>query len=250
MSLAHKPWSFVITMAGLGSRFRRAGYDRPKYMIATCGKTLFEWALEGLAAMARPGDVFVFIARREDSASAFIKERCAALGIADPVALELDAPTDGQATTALAAMPLVPAHHPMAIFNIDTGLAPGVLRREMARGAGWIPCFRAPGDGWSFCRADEQGRVLEVREKSRISEFATIGFYWFDSARRYRESYDAYYGVAGREEKGERYVAPLYNDIIASDGAVWLSEVEREGVIALGTPEDVKQFEQRQADPD
>lgn len=246
--MAQPGWSFVITMAGLGSRFRQAGYDGPKYMIETCGKTLFEWALEGLVAMAQPGDGFVFIARREDEASAFIRERCAALGIADPVTVELDAATDGQATTAMAAMPCVPAHLPMAIFNIDTGLVPGVLRRTDARGAGWIPCFRAPGEGWSFCRADEQGRVLEVREKSRISEFATIGFYWFDSARRYRESYESYYSVAGREEKGERYVAPLYNDVIAAGGAVWLTEVAREGVIALGTPDEVKQFEQRQAE--
>ena len=248
MTTARPGWSFVITMAGLGSRFRKAGYDCPKYMISTCGKTLFEWALEGLAVLAQPGDSFVFIARREDAAAGFIKSRCIALGIANAVTIELDAPTDGQATTALAAMPFLPAHQPMAIFNIDTGLVPGVLRREMARGAGWIPCFRALGDGWSFCRADAAGRVLEVREKSRISEFATIGFYWFDSARRYRDSYEAYYSVAGREEKGERYVAPLYNEVIATGGAVWLSEVAQDGVIALGTPEEVTLFEQRQAE--
>ena len=33
----------VITMGGLGSRFRKAGYTVPKYMIEAKGKTLFEW---------------------------------------------------------------------------------------------------------------------------------------------------------------------------------------------------------------
>ena len=38
----------VITMAGLGSRFRKAGYNVPKYMIEVHGKTLFEWSMESL----------------------------------------------------------------------------------------------------------------------------------------------------------------------------------------------------------
>ena len=38
----------VITMGGLGSRFREAGYTVPKYMIEAKGKTLFEWSLISL----------------------------------------------------------------------------------------------------------------------------------------------------------------------------------------------------------
>ena len=35
----------VITMGGLGSRFRKMGYQVPKYMIEAKGKSLFEWSL-------------------------------------------------------------------------------------------------------------------------------------------------------------------------------------------------------------
>ena len=38
----------VITMGGLGSRFRKAGYTVPKYMIEAKGKTLFEWSMISL----------------------------------------------------------------------------------------------------------------------------------------------------------------------------------------------------------
>ena len=71
--------------------------------------------------------------------------------------------------------------------------------------AGWIPCFPAPGDGWSFARLDDAGRVVELREKVRISDHATVGLYWFASAAQYCEIYRDYYAVAGREEKGERF---------------------------------------------
>ncbi len=243
MAADEKPWSFIITMAGMGSRFRNAGYDCPKYMIETCGKTLFEWSLTGLTHLLRDDDRFVFVARADDDASAFIKSKTAQMGIAQVQVIELDATTDGQATTAMLALDLLPADDPIAIFNIDTGLAPDALRRDEAVGDGWIPCFRAEGEGWSFCRTDDSGRVLEVREKVRISEWATIGFYWFSSATLYRDTYQRYYGVAGREEKGERYVAPLYNQIIADDGWVSLSDIPLSAVIPLGTPEEVTRFE-------
>ena len=40
--------TIIITMAGLGSRFKKAGYDCPKYMIEAKGKTLFEWSMDSL----------------------------------------------------------------------------------------------------------------------------------------------------------------------------------------------------------
>jgi dTDP-glucose pyrophosphorylase len=243
MTEAQKPWSFIITMAGLGSRFRNAGFDLPKYMIEARGRTLFEWSMLGLLDLKRPGDRFVFVARKDDGARDFVERQAGKLGIQESRVLEIDAMTDGQATTAMLALPHLDADNPIAIFNIDTGLKPGVLHRSDALGNGWIPCFRAEGNAWSFCRIDANLRVVEVREKARISDFATIGLYWFDSAKRYAETYARYYGVPGREEKGERYVAPIYNQIISDGGWVSWSEVDFSAVIPLGTPDEVLRFQ-------
>ena len=46
--------TIVITMAGLGSRFRKAGYEMPKYMIEDHGKTLFDWSMESLKGYEAP----------------------------------------------------------------------------------------------------------------------------------------------------------------------------------------------------
>lgn len=43
-----KKMNMIITMEGLGIRFRRAGYKMPKYMIEARGKTLFEWSMDSL----------------------------------------------------------------------------------------------------------------------------------------------------------------------------------------------------------
>lgn len=40
--------TIIITMAGMGMRFRNAGYTVSKYMIEAKGKTLFEWSMDSL----------------------------------------------------------------------------------------------------------------------------------------------------------------------------------------------------------
>jgi len=232
----------VITMAGFGSRFRNAGYALPKYMIEAREGTLFDWSMRGLQAFVEAGSPFVFVVRAADMAADFIRGKAAGHGIREIKVLELAEPTDGQATTARFAVGEMDAAAPMAIFNIDTGVAPGRLLPCQASGDGWIPCFRAPGDGWSFVSCDGSGRALEVREKKRISELATIGFYWFSSADLYARAYDAYYAVAGREERGERYVAPLYNQLISEGRVVMISEISFDAVTPLGTPDEVERF--------
>ena len=44
------------------------------------------------------------------------------------------------------------------------------------------------------------------------------------------------------EEKGERYIAPMYNQIIADGAAVSISQLAFEDVGMLGTPEQLEAF--------
>ena len=47
--------TIIITMAGLGTRFKKAGYQCPKYMIEAKGKTLFEWSMDSLVGYNQQG---------------------------------------------------------------------------------------------------------------------------------------------------------------------------------------------------
>lgn len=235
--------TLAITMAGAGSRFAAAGHDRPKYEIEALGRPLFDWSMLSLSAFRDAGWRFSFAVRAGLGAAAYVRERCAALAITVGSVLELEGLTDGQATTALLLAKRAPADQPFAIYNIDTYVAPGAMRPPHAGAqAGWVPCFPAPGEGWSFVRLGPDGAAVELREKRRISEHATVGLYWFDSARRYLDAYAAYYAVAGREEKNERYVAPLYNQLICEGARVTVTDLALAAVGMLGTPEQVEAF--------
>lgn len=229
-------------MAGAGSRFTKAGYTRPKYEIEVLGRPLFDWSMLSLQAFSEAGWHFHFTARDVD-APTYIVGRCAALGISDyqvDLVVEL---TDGQATTAMSMAEAADPNAPFAIYNIDTYVAPGAMAPPLGDGlVGWIPCFPAPGDGWSFARCNESGRVVELREKKRISDHATVGLYWFASAASYVEAYRSYYSDEKNLEKGERYVAPLYNHLIDAGERVEIAELALSDVGMLGTPDQVSEF--------
>lgn len=240
--MASSPTTMVITMAGFGSRFRDAGYQQPKYMIEARGATLFEWSLRSLDRFIQAGSPFIFVVRADEAAESFIQSRAKVIGLENVSIIELGAPTDGQATTARVAVDCARSDAPLAIFNIDTAIRPGLLNPSSARGAGWIPCFKAPGGAWSFVRLNEDGAAVEVREKQRISEHATVGLYWFESASLFREAYDLYFSVGGREERGERYVAPIYNQLISDGRLVTIESIPFGAVTPLGTPAELRRF--------
>lgn len=234
--------NMIITMGGLGSRFRKAGFMVPKYMIEAKGKTLFEWSLDSLLGYQKETGKYIFLVRKEDNALSFIKEKCQSYDLPQIEIVELERLTDGQATTALLGAERVSDMDPIMIYNIDTYVEPYAMKLEDIRGDGHIPCFHAEGDHWSFVRVDEENRVVEVREKVRISDNCTLGAYYFSSAALYKRMYQEYYLEGSQTATREKYVAPLYDHMIEQGLEVTMSLVDRSKVHVLGTPEELQAF--------
>ena len=154
----------VITMGGLGSRFRKMGYTVPKYMIEAKGKTLFEWSMISLEGYKENVFQYIFIAMRDDSCDveAFINGKCEELGLKNYHVIVLDYLTDGQATTAMMAKKYWELDHALLIYNIDTYVEAGEMNSAELKGDGFIPCFQAEGDHWSFVRLDDSGKVENI----------------------------------------------------------------------------------------
>jgi NDP-sugar pyrophosphorylase family protein len=233
----------VITMAGFGRRFLDAGYDLPKYRLPAHGRSLFSWSLSSLTSFIENGSPVVFIARQADSSGAFIAAEAARMGLRDWQLVEITHPTDGQATTVLHAASALEADKPVLIYNIDTYVEAHALPCNALRGDGWIPCFPGSGEAWSFARTeDDSHRVIEVREKKRISAHASIGLYGFRSYALYAEIYAKFYRTNATMEAGERYIAPMYNTLIAEGGTVFMHPVPLAAMHPIGTPEEYRAF--------
>lgn len=234
----------VITMGGAGSRFRKMGYDVPKYMIDANGKTLFEWSMISLEGFREQVSQYIFIALKDEKkdVTEFINAKCETLEIKHFHVIVIDSLTDGQATTALLAKQYWKPDNALLIYNIDTYVEANEMNSRELRGDGFIPCFKAEGEHWSFVKLGPDGKAVEIREKCRISDNCTLGAYYFRSCGLYEELYTEYYENDENLVNGEKYVAPLYNYLIGKGGSVYISDVKPEKVHVLGTPEELQLF--------
>lgn len=239
-----KNLDIVITMGGLGSRFRKAGYNVPKYMIEAKGKTLFEWSLISLQGYNDIAKQYIFIAMKDEKndVEGFIQRQCEKIQLPSYKIIIIDYLTDGQATTAMLAKKYWQREDALLIYNIDTYVEAGAMHSAELKGDGFIPCFKAAGEHWSFVRLDAEGRAVEIKEKQRISDNCTLGAYYFKSCGLYEDLYAEFYAKAENLVKGEKYVAPLYNYLLEKGGEIYISDIAPQKVHVLGTPEELQVF--------
>ena len=225
---------FVFPMAGDSRRFREAGLGA-KFMLPLGTGYVFDHAVAGFSAYFAT-DGFLFVLRRE--AEDFVRRRCGVLGIAQPRIVLLEHPTGGQAETVLLGLDqaAVADDRTITIFNIDT-FRPGYRKPDFS-GDGYLEVFEGEGDNWSFVRPDPAvpGKVAQTAEKRPLSRLCCTGLYQFRQAGDFRWAWHHPDAPQGAAERTERYVAPLYNALIARGCDIRYVTVERDAVIFCGTP--------------
>lgn len=232
----------VMPMAGRGSRFTNAGYTVPKFLVEVKGKTLLQYSLESL-----PLDIFdqvVFIGLREHEDEYGVTRAIQSILGDKPFQwIGLQEVTRGQAETVLKCETMVDPEEDLVIYNIDTYFQSETLRGLLlseARHDGVIGYIKDNAPKWSFALTDpETGFVVKTAEKDPISDNALTGLYHFTRAKDFFDI--ARYQIeANLTTKNEFYIAPMYNQLIAS-GKKFVLDYAGE-FAALGTPEDVEAF--------
>lgn len=234
----------VIPMAGAGSRFASAGYERPKPFIEVNGKTMIQRVIENL----RVNDAkYVLIAQRAHLEE-YGQELMSLMGDYDIVLVPIDHLTEGTACTVLAAEHVLDNASPMFIANsdqlIDGGIGAMIADARSKSLSGSIMCFNEPNRDpkWSYARLDEStALVTEVREKQAISSLATVGVYYFSKA----EDFFVFARQMIEEDdrvNGEFYTCPVYNYAIKADRRIGVFEISRSWMHGLGTPADLRKY--------
>lgn len=232
--------NIVIPMAGMGSRFVEAGYAIPKPLLPAHGKTLLEWSIDSLPLDLASRLVFVGLKDHRDGYG-LETEIQRLYGAYNPSFLWLDETTRGQAETVYLAASLLDPEAGLLIFNIDTAFRSTGLRERLLRTDhdGVLGSFDSDQPRFSFASTFADGAVGEVREKVAISTNALTGLYHFSSTSDFfKAAGDAI--AADEREKGEFYVAPLYNSMIARGARFVLDPCERHWI--LGTPAEYAEF--------
>lgn len=234
----------IITMAGLGSRFSKVGYQQPKHEIMAGDKSLFAWSMRSLEQFY--DERFIFIVRKGSYSEEKLIEEITNLGIESYSIIELAEVTKGQADTVMQAAHLLADDEAILVYNIDTTIKQKYLsKKEVARGDGSVPLFEAEGTHWSFASLDETGStIVEMAEKRPISVWGSVGLYYF---RHWKDFTNAIEDLSADllADYGEIYIAPLYNHLIERGKVIHPVFLPKDSYAALGTPEELKVFENK-----
>lgn len=234
--------NFLITMAGEGRRFREAGYRLPKMLIEAKGKTLLEWSVDSLPLELCSR--LIFVAQQQHETDFQLQEKINSIYrhcVPSIHFIFIEKLTRGQSETACLAKEVVDPQQPLLIFNIDTQfvsstLAASLLRKDVD---GVLGAFHSEENRFSFAALNKEGFVTKTAEKEVISANALTGLYHFTQPDDFFEAAEDAFRK-NETTKGEFYIAPLYNHLIAK-GRKLIVDVAEE-VNILGTPDELELF--------
>ena len=235
--------NIVIPMAGLGSRFAKAGYEKPKPFIDVNGQPMIERVMENLYY---PNANYILIGRKEH----FEKEKELMEAISSKYSatfIGIDKLTEGTACTVLHAREHINNDFPLLIANsdqiVDTSIEEYIndcLNKKMDGSIlTFIDVERNPK--WSFAKVDEDNLVTEVQEKKAISEFATVGIYFFNKGKDFvNGTIDMI--INNDRVNNEFYTCPVYNYCIQDAKKIIIYNIDPNAMHGLGTPEDLELY--------
>ena len=232
-------------MAGESSRFFKAGFKIPKYLIEVKGKTLLEHSVNSLPDDLE--DEIIFIVLKEHNkcykTDEIIKRTFEQRNIR---VLTIERQTRGQSETVFLSRKYVDEDEQLLIYNIDTCFISSSLKKLIKNNHyafdGILGSFISANSDthWSFAKLNSDRIVIEVKEKEKISNHALTGLYHFSKANDFFRTAE-YHIKKNLLFKNEFYIAPLYNDLIKI-GKKYIIDIANH-FIPLGTPEEVARFE-------
>lgn len=234
--------NIIIPMAGLGNRFKSAGYLEPKPLIEVFKTPMVKVVIDNL----RPQKPYKFIFLCQES-HLVDYDLYKQLKTWEPSCevISVSSVTEGAACTVLLAQEKIDNDTPLLIVNCDQYIDFDIntfLGHAFVHD-GCIMTMKANHNKWSYVKLGSEGFVTEVAEKRVISDEATVGIYSFTKGKDFIRAAKLMIADDVRVN-GEFYVAPVYNVFIREQKKIAIYNIGHEGekMYGLGTPEDLKLF--------
>lgn len=235
--------NIVIPMAGEGSRFVKAGYEKPKPFIDVLGKSMIENVMENLSF---PDARYILIGRKDH----LLKENELVRMITEKynaVFIEIEKLTEGTACTVLFAKKYIDNDDALLIANsdqiVDMNIVEYINDCNTRSLDGSILTFHDEemNPKWSFAKTDENGLVTSVKEKEAISSDATVGIYYYSKGKDYIDAAIQMI-IENDRVNNEFYTCPTYNYAIAQGKKIGIYNIPYESMHGIGTPEDLNSY--------
>lgn len=125
------------------------------------------------------------------------------------------------------------------IFNIDT-LRPNFRlpqNFDLDKIDGYLEVFKGEGEQWSFVKTSDEKlcKVAKTAEKERISSLCSSGLYYFRKSEEFLSIFKTMQ-EKNKLEKGEFYIAPMYNALISQNADIRYELIDLNQILFCGTP--------------
>lgn len=242
-TLEHLLLNIVIPMAGYGSRFSQAGYTDPKPLIPVCGKPMIELVIDNLKP--RCDHHFIFICQAEHLHNYPLQKLLETKAPGCKI-IEVSKVTEGAACTVLLAKEYINNVDQLMIANCDQYIDVDIneyLNSLTPDKDGLIMTMKENSNKWSYIELNSQDEITRVVEKEVVSDEATVGIYNYIYGADFVNAAEAMI-TKNLRVNNEFYVAPAYNEMIASRKKIAYFNIGKLGkeMHGLGTPEDLRIF--------
>lgn len=228
---------YVISLCGLGQRFKNANYTTPKPFLKIHGKAIIDYVIDSIGS---DSDKIIMIlpASFKYHPQYHVLQSNPRIQIAT-----LYNPTQGAVDTAYQGIVqyknVLDPKEPITFVDGDTYYKITLSNIFHAQNA--ITVFNEPDTsmtGYSFCRLDsENNNILEIAEKKRISPWAVSGCYSFASVSLFMKYARMCLENPNNKQKGEYYMSSVYRLLIEHKEPLKAVIINKEDVVCLGTPE-------------
>lgn len=229
--------TLIVPMAGKGQRFVDEGYIFPKPLIEVNGKLMVEYVLENFENISDLKYLFIVLKEHNDEfAIAEVMKRL----VPNAQVKILDEVTQGAAQTVLSVRDMIDPEEDIIISNCDQWLewdSNDFIKQARENPYHWVITFTSVHPKFSYVKFNGE-RVTEVKEKTPISDIATVGIYYWKHWKDFVWAADDMIAKDIRT-RGEFYVCPVYQQAVDRGDII---KIYPTVMHCLGTPEDLRAF--------
>ena len=234
--------TIILTLAGLGTRFKREGYKVPKYLLPVKDgyketKIIDLIINEIISIFSKEIRIIVVLNSKDYKISS---QHFLYLSKKTNLDVRFIPIMPGQAYSVLAGFNFSEPDHGFTVMNGDTLISLDGIKNEMKSKMNMVNTFYSDSDDYSYVHLDKKGFVKKIVEKQVISTHASTGLYCFRSRDLFIEALNSL--EENRIfEKPEIYLSEVIQQLI-NRGEFF--KVIKTDMIDLGTPKKYEEYNQ------
>ena len=234
--------NIIIPLGGLGERFKNDNYSKPKPLINVFGKPMIFHVIDNLKL--NPDDNLIIIYNKELNINNFdsiLKHK-----YNDIILVELNKQTEGAAETILYGLNNVNEFflkNKCVLLDCDAFYTTNILdiyRKQYDNAVfGFIDNQEKPI--YSYTKVDNFNKVMDIKEKVKISKYANSGCYCFNSGY-ILQKYCQQIISKNIREKNEYYTSCVIKEMLTDGHTFELNIIDIKDYICIGTPFQLKTY--------